>query len=894
MSTNLNAPFTHLGVEDQKLVLEVASDFEKAWISANTSANAACPSIEQQLSQVQHRSNSQSIVNVTLVQLILLDIEYLTDRGEEPKVEDYIARFPDREYLVRHSFRVWASVESNFDKVQPLAEGGLGVVSLARDRILNRIVAYKELNPIHAHDPAKQSRFRREAEITGRLQHPGIVAVYALEESPDGHLSYVMPLIDGEQLASAIARFHTQKEKATATWQRTELRKLLNSFVDACNTIAYAHTQGCVHRDIKPQNIMLGKFGETIVVDWGLAKYMKEPEPTSELHLDNPSDHEQLAMVEATRTGDVFGTPMFMSPEQAAGRIDLVGPRSDIYSLGATLYYLLTGQYPFVGKTVDTVLPAITTGQYRKPREANPATPRALESICQKCLSLDPANRYESALLLAADIDNWMANESVSAYTEPLVSKLSRLVRRHPTWAGIVTVAASLVLIGLSIIAVMTAINNQRLAKATAVAQRESTRADQMLQFFVDELSTATPENAMGDRIQDIAELMEHMIQSAEQFRESNNISYAKLLWNISKICMARSEFQTAQQGFEALLKYWDVQSGIESQSRQELAELIIPTKLELAQCYLSNNEFNSRIEPLLADVTEEKLDAKNKIFFAEIMGWWCYRQGKFEDAQQIINPHPRGVSFSLDRLQASIWAASDNAQQARELLTDLIHRIPDRQQRDAILLYNALADIHRQGNQLDQAEQCSLKSIELADRYYSGHDQVRLTPRGQLMDVYFGSGQFDKALGIALQLEEIANNASGNAAIKQFLPLINLRICTFRLATPELSRTEAEEILSKLEALKFAQAINAFELLSVRYLVCRYLGRDESAKKCLSETKDFIAKKTGSPGPNPTEPDRNPGLLAAIRRIGKVASANDLADDLEEFLSEVAPGISQ
>ena len=342
-----------------------------------------------------------------------------------------------------------ASSAARFRILRPHAKGGLGEVSVAEDEELHREVALKEVQRRYADNPAMRTRFLVEAEITGGLEHPGIVPVYGLGQYPDGRPFYAMRFIRGNSLKQAIAQFHDTEE----LFGGLAFRQLLGRFVDVCNAMAYAHSRGVLHRDLKPGNIMLGKFGETLVVDWGLAKVRgqeargrgqnagssQEGGAGAEPSLQPPS----LSATDETMEGTAIGTTVFMSPEQAAGRLDLVGPASDIYSLGATLYVLLTGRTPFPsGNTIDN-LRNVQAGAFPPPRRIKPAIPAPLEAICLKAMAREPQDRYAGALDLAADVEHWLADEPVSAWPEPVSVRLGRWMRKHkPLVSG---VAAALV-----------------------------------------------------------------------------------------------------------------------------------------------------------------------------------------------------------------------------------------------------------------------------------------------------------------------------------------------------------------------------------------------------------------------------------------------------------------
>jgi tetratricopeptide (TPR) repeat protein/tRNA A-37 threonylcarbamoyl transferase component Bud32 len=333
--------------------------------------------------------------------------------------------------------------------LRPHAKGGLGEVYVAEDLELHREVALKEIQERHAKDANSRGRFLQEAEITGRLEHPGIVPVYGLGQYGDGRPFYAMRFIKGDNLKEAIRRFHeTDLPGRNPSERSLALRQLLGRFIDVCDAVAYAHSRGVLHRDLKPGNIMLGKYGETLIVDWGLAKAVG----TGQWREDSEEEKEATLLpssgsgVAVTQMGSTIGTPAYMSPEQAAGKLDQLGPASDVYSMGATLYCLLTGQAPYKENEAGDVLRQVQRGELRPPRQLKPSVPPALEAVCLKAMARQPEDRYPSARALANDIEHWLADEPVTAWPEPLHARAGRWARRHKPQ---VAVLATVLLLGI-------------------------------------------------------------------------------------------------------------------------------------------------------------------------------------------------------------------------------------------------------------------------------------------------------------------------------------------------------------------------------------------------------------------------------------------------------------
>jgi serine/threonine-protein kinase len=402
-----------------------------------------------------------------------------------------------------------------FRVLRPHARGGLGAVFVALDEELHREVALKQILEEHVDDPLSRQRFLLEAEVTGGLEHPGIVPVYGLGCFPDGRPFYAMRFIRGDSLKEAIERFHRADGPDRDPGERTlGQQRLLRRFIDVCNAVAYAHSRGILHRDLKPGNVMLGPYGETLVVDWGLAKPIGRAggsAGTTERTL-HPSS---ASGVTPTQMGAAVGTPQFMSPEQAAGRLDELGPASDVYSLGATLYGLLTGQAPFRDPEIGTVLRRIQAGDFPLPRQVKKDVPRALEAICLKAMALTPAERYDSPRSLADDLEHWLADEPVTAWREPPMTQTLRWARRHKTGVAGALAVLLTALVALTISTVLIT----RKQRETDDARRRAESSFRQAQAAVDRYLNEISENRLLN-VPGLQPLRKDLLMAARGFYE--------------------------------------------------------------------------------------------------------------------------------------------------------------------------------------------------------------------------------------------------------------------------------------------------------------------------------------------------------------------------------------
>jgi serine/threonine protein kinase len=336
-----------------------------------------------------------------------------------------------------------------------IGRGAMGTVLRAREAALGRIVAIKEL--LDGQDELAR-RFRREALLTARLQHPSIVPVYEAGRWPGGQLFYAMKLVQGRPLADHLAEAPSLAARLA----------LLPRLVAAIDAVAYAHGRGIIHRDLKPANVLVGAFGETVVIDWGLAKDLRaDDEPatsaTAAVRPDVPADPE------LTQHGDVLGTPSYMAPEQAAGTG--VDERADVFSLGVMLYFLLAGRHPWDEARFDRERGDYLMGTPTPLPTHAPDAPPELVAIVEKAMAPDPAARYPTAHELADDLRRFQNRELVSAYPYRALDHFRRWAARHKL--VLATIAASL--LGLAAIG---AVGVRRVLVEKTRAERELARAE--------------------------------------------------------------------------------------------------------------------------------------------------------------------------------------------------------------------------------------------------------------------------------------------------------------------------------------------------------------------------------------------------------------------------------
>ncbi|QRN96533.1 SUMF1/EgtB/PvdO family nonheme iron enzyme [Archangium violaceum] len=325
-------------------------------------------------------------------------------------------------------------VTSRFEDMGLIGRGGMGEVRRIFDRTLRRRTAMKLVKPETQHDESMLARFIAEAQVTAQLQHPSIVPVYDLGKHPDGRLYFTMKEVQGRTLLDVLQEVHqasrTHEPQGMPEWRPAAsgwtLRRLIDAFLRVCEGVAFAHSRGVLHRDIKPLNLMVGEYGETLILDWGLAKVLQERAPLEE-GVSAAEGGGLLLSGESqmfTLPGSASGTPGYMAPEQAAGRQDLLDPTTDVYALGATLLHVLTGNRPPHGRRVEELLPGHGPGA----PASHPPLPEALRRICLRAMAWEQSQRYPDAGALAEDIRAWLDGERRQEEALALVAQVRMLL----------------------------------------------------------------------------------------------------------------------------------------------------------------------------------------------------------------------------------------------------------------------------------------------------------------------------------------------------------------------------------------------------------------------------------------------------------------------------------
>ena len=491
MSTSTLAEFDNRSVSTVRAFERICDRFEVAWQSNLR------PSIEDYLTETDVPDRPR-----LLRELLAVDLAYRRSTGERPTREEYHNRFPRDSATIESAFKTGGVVDvgregepdssvpgvPGYTVLEELGRGGMGVVFKATAEQLNRFVALKMILSGDLASPEAGARFLKEAEAVARLQHPQVVQIFRIGDY-NGRPFLEMEYIDGGSLADRLDG---------RPWSPTEAAQLVESLAMA---VHHAHTRQIVHRDLKPANILLTADGIPKVTDFGLAKSLG-------------------ADIDLTRTDSIIGSPSYMAPEQAGGSVRRIGPATDVYSLGAILYELLTGRPPFRAATVLDTLEQVRSAAPPSLSRIQPGLPVDLDTIVLKCLEKDPARRYPSAAVLAAELRRFCAGEPIWARRVGIVGRAVKLARRRPLTAGLTVLSAASTLLLIIVLAKSNVAMSRQQLETNAALDRE--------RLLREELGWAN--NRLAEQKKQIEEALENktvaLAATSENLQRERQASY--------------------------------------------------------------------------------------------------------------------------------------------------------------------------------------------------------------------------------------------------------------------------------------------------------------------------------------------------------------------------------
>jgi serine/threonine protein kinase/tetratricopeptide (TPR) repeat protein len=626
----------------------------------------------------------------------------------------------------------------NYQILEEIGRGGMGVIYRARQRHSRRIVALKRILSYHADSQDTLMRFRREAQAAANLDHPNILPIYEVSESQEGLPFFSMKFAGGGSLLEAAPALRTDPRRAVAL------------IVKVARAVQHAHEQGILHRDLKPGNILLDGRGEPLVSDFGLAKWL---EPTGD----------------ATRTPTVFGTPGYIAPEQVNGSTGNLTRAADVYSLGAVLFDLLTGQPPFTGEHALKTIQQATEKSAPKLRSLAPGLDRDLETVCAKCLERDPSARYGSAGDLADDLERWMHGHSIVARPVSPPVHLWRWMRRNPLIAQMAALLLAMATaVGVMILKAQPV--SPFAASGIAVLPFESLSSDNESAFFADAVY-----DGVLTKLAKLANLKVINHNSVAKYRGAHNtreigrafnVAYVlkgsvrkdadRIHVNAELIGMRKNTRVWAEQYDRNLIDVFTLQGEFAQKIADKLGVGVSPAEKAALQeapaADLISYEAYLRAKDLLNDIALSTQQKEDLFQAVQLLDQAVARAPSFFDAHcELAGAHDRIYFLGFDHTDARLKLAATVIQSIQRLRPESgethlalaqhyywVHRDYERARQELVLAHLTLpnesripllaAYIDRRQNRWDKSLKEMKQALELNPRDFSILQQIALT----------------------------------------------------------------------------------------------------------------------------------------------------------------------
>jgi tetratricopeptide (TPR) repeat protein len=769
------------------------------------------------------------------------------------------------------------------------ARGGMGQVWIARDQTLHRNIAFKDLLPERRDDPSSTLRFMREAMITGQLEHPGIAPVYELGLKPaSGEPFYAMRLVRGRTLAAAIQQFHEACDESSRGERPSEprpsvpsrgdfsnmtFRHLLQAFVGVCQTVAFAHSRGVIHRDLKPANVVLGDFGEVIVLDWGLARLrgVADDDPRG---IEIPRHCDDLS-----QAGQAVGTPAYMAPEQAEGRVENQDERTDVYGLGAVLYSILTGDSPFAGSASD-LLVQVSRDAPKKPREVVKRAPRPLEAICLKAMAKRSADRFATAKLLADDVERWLADEPVGAVREPLGAHARRWARKHPGPVAAMVAALLVGLVGLGINSTMIARKNQELDLAR---RAEADRAAGERQAKQEALVAAAAEKAAKEAAQARSAETEEVLDFVQNrvLAAARPAGYAQGL----------GRDVTVRRALEAALPFVKEKFGDEPLIEARLRLTLANTFSYLGDATIAADEYQAARELYTKHRGSDDLDALRCLMG---LATCSYNLGRHAEALALreetlalmkarLGEDHRETLMSMSNL-ASSYAAFGRRAEALELFEEALVRTKRKlgpSHPDTLLCMNNLAKSYFDSGRRDEALRLNEETLALERSSLGPQHPFTLMTMNNLADTLAMLGRQADALPLREEALASRKTVLGPDHPDTLTSMHNLGVSYCMLGRYADAMGVCEETLARMRAKRGPDHPDTLAAMFNLAIVYDALDRPSDALKIRQECYAATSRRLGPDHPQTLV---NMGrLMDNLVRLNRSAEAVPLIDEFIE-----------